>query len=68
MADNVTVDNEYLRRVQGVMKQRLDSISACLDGDVLDFQELFEYSQELIWSGWQFNYWLMEPRDDWEGL
>lgn len=59
---------EYLRRVQGAMKQRIDEISGYLDGDVLSFRELHEYSQELIWSGWQFNYWLMEPRDDWEGL
>lgn len=62
------VDTEYLRRVQGSMKQRLDEISRYLDGDVLSFRELYEYSQELIWSGWQFNYWLMEKRDDWEGL
>ena len=68
MADNVSVDNEHLRMVQGAMKQRLDSISACLDGDVLDFPELFEYAQELIYLGWQSYYWLAEPRDDWEGM
>ena len=66
--DNVTPDSEYLRRIQGSMKQRIDEISGYLDGDVLSLQELFEYAQELIWSGWQFNYWLMEPRDDWKGL
>ena len=66
--DNVTQDSEYLRRIQGSMKQRIDEISGYLDGDVLSLQELFEYAQELIWSGWQFNYWLMEPRDDWKGL
>jgi len=66
--DNVTQDSEYLRRIQGSMKQRIDEISRYLDGDVLSLQELFEYAQELIWSGWQFNYWLMEPRDDWKGL
>lgn len=66
--DNATVDSEYLRKVQGSMKQRIDYISSCLDGDVLSLWELFECAQELIYSGWQFNYWLMEPRDDWEGL
>lgn len=66
--DNVTADSEYLRRVQGSMKQRIDELSRYLDGDVLSLQELFEYAQELIYSGWQFNYWLMEPRDDWKGL
>lgn len=59
---------EYLRRAQGAMKQRIDEISGYLDGDVLSFRELHEYSQELIWSGWQFNCWLTEPRDDWGGL
>lgn len=66
--DNVTQDSEYLRRVQGSMKQRIDEISGYLDGDVLSLRELFECAQQLIYYGWQFNYWLMEPRDDWEGL
>lgn len=61
-------DKEYLRRVQGSMKQRIDDMSRYLDGDVLSLQELFECAQELIYSGWKFNYWLMEPRDDWRGL
>lgn len=61
-------DKEYLRRVQGSMKQRVDKLSTYLDDDVLSFQELFECAQHLIWSGWQFNYWLMEPSDDWKGL
>ena len=61
------MDNEeYLRRVQGSMKQRIDDISRHLDGDVLSFRELYELSQKLIWSGWQFNYWLMDPREGWE--
>lgn len=66
--DNATPDSEYLRKVQGSMKQRIDDMSKYLDGDVLSLRELFECAQQLIYSGWQFNYWLMEPRDDWEGL
>ena len=60
------VDKEYLRRVQGSMKQRIDEISGYLDGDVLSFRELFEHAQQLVWSGLQFNYWLMDPREGWE--
>lgn len=66
--DNVTADSEYLRRAQGSMKQRIDDMSRYLDGDVLSPLKLFECAQELIYSGWKFNYWLMEPRDDWKGL
>lgn len=61
------MDNEeYLRRVQGSMKQRIDDISRHLDGDVLSFRELYEHAQQLVWSGWQFNYWLMDPQEGWE--
>ena len=68
MADNVSVDNEYLRRVQGSMKQRIDELSRYLDGDVRSFRDLYECAQRLIYYGWQFNYWVMESRDDWEGM
>ena len=68
MADNVTADNECLRRVQGAMKQRIDELSRYLDGDVRSFRDLYECAQQLIYDGWQFSYWVMEPSDDWEGL
>lgn len=61
-------DKEYLRRVQGSMKQRIDELSTYLNGDVRSSRDLYECAQQLIYDGWQFNYWLMEPCDDWEGL